>query len=105
MSVRQQKFTVAEILQVPANASLRGFPEFPCAGTLVVLSPAYQPAPHELNGYSAEIGVGAKVLTLRYAYWQVNSHGEIGLLGEPVDDTAIPLGSWVRFVPRTRAKR
>ena len=90
------------IMQVPAGASLRDFPEFPRAGTLVVLNPPCAVGDGELNGYSAEVSAGTRAILLRYAFWQLNSRGEIGLLCKEFDEATIPLGSKVTFVKRTK---
>jgi hypothetical protein len=100
VSALEQQFVVAEIMQVPAGAALRDFPEFPRAGSLVILAPPYSPAARELNGLVAQVTVGARVVTLRYAYWQVNSRHEIGLLCDRVDEAMIALGSKVAFAKR-----
>ena len=89
-------------MQVPAGAALRDFPEFPRAGTLVVLHPPCQVGDKELNGYSAQVTIGTSAKLLRYAYWQLNAQGEIGLLCKQFDEATIPLGSKVRFVKRAK---
>ena len=103
MAVRDQQFQVAEIMQVPSGAALRDFPEFPRAGSLVVLAPPAVPETGELNGLCAQVAIGPKVITLRYAYWQVNARNDIGLLCDNVDEATIPLGSRVTFVTRGRS--
>lgn len=102
MSALDQEFGVEVIMQVPAGAALRDFPEFPRAGTLVVLHPPSLVGEKELNGYSAQVTIGTGTKLLRYAYWQLNSQGEIGLLCKQFDEATIPLGSKVRFVKRAK---
>ena len=58
MSALDQEFSVEVIMQAPAGACLRDFPEFPRAGTLVVLSPPCTVGDKELNGYSAQVTMG-----------------------------------------------
>jgi hypothetical protein len=100
--VLDQEFAVAEIMQVPAGASLRNFPDFPRAGSLVILSPPSRIGAKALNGLMAQVAIGARTVTLRYAYWQVNSRDEIGLLCDKLDEATIPLGSKVTFVKRRK---
>jgi len=102
MAALEKEFVVAEIMQVPRGSALRGFPEFPRAGTLVILSPPSEVADKELNGHAAEVTAGGSSRSLRYAYWQVNDARLIGLLCEPLDESVIPLGSRVRFVLRPK---
>ena len=56
----------------------------------------------ELNGYSAQVTLGTRVKLLRYSHWQLNSHGELGLLCRQFDEATMPLGSKVTFVKRAR---
>ena len=102
MFARDREFTVEVIMQVPVGASLRGFPEFPRAGTLVVLNPPCAMAETELTGYSAQVATGTRTLLLRYLFWQLNPAGEIGLLCKGFDEATIPLGSKVTFIKRAR---
>ena len=102
MSARDHEFFVEVIMQAPAGACLRDFPEFPRAGTLVVLSPPCTVVDNELNGYSAQVEIGTRAKLLRYAYWQLNSHGEIGLLCKQFNEATIPLGAKVVFVKRAK---
>ena len=101
MGAADREFAVAEILRVPAGSALRDFPEFPRAGTLVILTPPCAVGPRELSGSSAlvETPRGAP-LRIDYLFWQVNSREQIGLLCANLDEAAIPLGSKVRFVNR-----
>lgn len=99
MSARQTRFSVAEILQVPAGAALRGFPAFPHQGTLLILEPPCTPDGDELSSCAAEV-LRSTVKLLKYTYWQVNTEGRIGLFCRTFDETSVPLGSPVKFVPR-----
>ena len=99
MSARDHTFVVAAIIQVPSGAALRGFPEFPAAGTLLILEPPFTPDGDELTSCAAEVQ-RSTVKLLKYSYWQVNSAGQLGLLCRRFDETSVPLGSPVRFVKR-----
>jgi hypothetical protein len=101
MGVADQEFAVAEIMRVPAGSALRDFPEFPRAGTLVILTPPCKVGERELSGWSAQVNLprGLPVI-LDYLFWQVNSRDKIGLLCGNLDETSIPLGTKVRFVKR-----
>jgi hypothetical protein len=99
MSVRDQPFVVAEIMQVPAGSALRGFSAFPRAGTLIILDPPFTPSADELTSCAAEIREST-VKLLKYSFWQVGADGRIGLLCRPFDETSVPLGSPMKFVKR-----
>jgi hypothetical protein len=86
-------------MQVPMGAALRGFSAFPKAGTLLILSPPFIPAGDELSSCAAEVS-RSTVKLLKYAYWQVSDHGQLGLLCQSFDETSVPLGSPLRFVDR-----
>jgi hypothetical protein len=101
VSVLGQSFVVAQIMQVPARAALGGFPEFPQAGTLVILDPPFTPDGDELTSCAAEVAFST-VKLLKYSFWQTNHEGRIGLLCKPFDESSVPLGSPVTFVPRAR---
>ncbi len=102
MPVNDTEFAVAEIMQVPAGAALRGFPEFPEAGTLIILSPPYSVGASELNSLAAEVSIAAKSRLLNYRFWQVNTEQQVGLLCRKFDESTIPLGSRVKFVRRRK---
>ena len=102
MSARDREFVIAEIMQVSRGAAVRDFPEFPRAGTLVTLSPPVEVAKGELSGYSAQVTARGAQLVLDYSFWQVNERNVIGLLCRKLDESAIPLGSSVRFIRRRR---
>jgi hypothetical protein len=101
VSVLGRSFVVAQIMQVPARAALGGFPEFPRAGTLVILDPPFTPEGEELTACAAEVE-RSTVKLLKYSFWQTNTEGRIGLLCKPFDETSVPLGSPVKFVKRGR---
>src|SRR5688572_13047405 len=107
MSVLGQQFAVAEILRVSRGVSFRGFPEFPRAGTLVILDPPCAVAEGELTKFALEVSTARGPVVLDYPFWQVNSDQVIGLLFASFDESAIPLRSSAAFVkrPTSKAKR
>ena len=102
MTIEGEEFAVAEILRVPAGSALRDFPEFPSAGTLIILTPPRAVGPRELSGFSAQVRApGRPSRVIDYRYWQVNPQDVIGLLCD-VKESSIPLGARVSFVKRRR---
>src|SRR6478736_3464962 len=100
MSVAHQPFIIAEIMRVSRGVSFRGFPEFPRAGTLVVLEPPCEVAEGELTKYCVEVRTPRGPVVLNYQFWQTNSEQMIGLLFAKFDEEATPLSSAVTFVKR-----
>ena len=80
---------------MPSGAALRGFPEFPQAGTLLILEPPFTPDGDELTSCAAEVQ-RSTVKLLKYSYWQVNSAGQLGLLCRRFDFTPEPGNSDAR---------
>ena len=102
MSAIDQQFVIAEIMRVSRGVSFRGFPEFPRAGTLVVLEPPCSVAEGELTKYCVEVRTPRGPVALNYQFWQVNPDHVIGLLFAKFDEAAIPLRSVVKFIKRPR---
>ena len=102
MPVLDADFVVSEIMQVPAGAALRGFPDFPKSGTLLILSPPHPVGATELNALAADVSTGTGVDRLVYRFWQLNADHQIGLLCDKFDESTIPLGSRVKFVRRRK---
>ena len=100
MSAADQQFVIAEIMRVSRGVSFRGFPEFPRAGTLVILAPPCAVAEGELTKYGVEVRTSRGPSLLTYQFWQTNSDQAIGLLFAKFDEAAIPLRSVVTFVKR-----
>ena len=101
MAAFDREFTVSYVMQVSPGMAIANFPDFPRAGTLVILDPPCEVAERELIGYTATITTAsgaAKVLD--YQFWQVNHRNNIGLLFENIPPGAVPLKSKITFVKK-----
>ena len=87
-------------MRVSRGVSFRGFPEFPRAGTLVILEPPCAVREDELTKFCLEVRTARGSTVLKYQFWQMNSDQVIGLLFAKFDEAAIPLRSSVTFVKR-----
>ena len=55
MAAFDREFTVSYVMQVSPGMAIANFPDFPRAGTLVILDPPCEVAERELIGYAATI--------------------------------------------------
>jgi hypothetical protein len=100
MSALDREFTVSYVMQVSAGMAVANFPDFPRAGTLVILDPPCEVSGRELTGYAAAITAGVVTKVLEYKFWHVNHKNIIGLLVDGADPGAVPLKAKVTFVKK-----